>query len=108
MEPQKVNSIRCAIRLDGYSRLRSPASPACKGCGFVAGDLSWEDKAEDQDDADYGDEVIERGYTATEFHCPTCSLALIGGVAIHAADIDEEHVKVSVEKISYEPEYGND
>jgi hypothetical protein len=91
-----------------YSEYWKDECPACKACGFVAGDLSWEDKAEDQDQADYGEEVIERGYTATEFHCPTCGLALIGGVAIHAADMDEEHIEVSVEEISYEPEYGND
>lgn len=91
-----------------YSEYWRADCPACKSCGFVAGDLSWEDRAENQDGADYGDEIIERGYTATEFHCPTCGLALIGGVAIHAAGIDEEHVKVSVEEISYEPEYGND
>ena len=30
------------------------------------------------------------------------------GVAIHAAEINEEHIKVSVEEISYELEYGND
>ncbi len=51
---------------------------------------------------------MERGYTATGFHCPTCGLALIGSVAIHAANIDEEHIKVIVEETSYEPEYGND
>ena len=91
-----------------YSEYWRHECPACKSCGFVGGDLSWEERAEDQDDADYGEEVIERGYTASEFHCPTCRLALIGGVALQAADIEEEHIEVSTEEISYEPEYGND
>lgn len=91
-----------------YSDYWKHDCPSCGGSAFVAGDLSWEDKAEDQVDATYGEEVIERGYTASEFHCPTCGLALIGSIALLAANIEEEHIEVSIEEISYEPEYGND
>ncbi len=82
--------------------------PACKTIGAAAGDEDWEDLAEDQSSADYGFQIMERGYSPSEFHCPTCRLSLVGDAAVNAAGIDETHVETTEEEIKYEPEYGND
>lgn len=82
--------------------------PACKTYGVAAGDESWEDLAEDQSTADYGYQIIERGYTPSEFHCPTCELSLVGDIAVNAAGIDDQYVETDEKEIRYEPDYGND
>jgi hypothetical protein len=82
--------------------------PACKTWGAAAGDLVWEDKAEDQDDAEYGYEIIERGFSASEFYCPTCGLSLVGDAAVSAVGINDEYIETETVEIKYEPEYGND
>jgi hypothetical protein len=82
--------------------------PACKTFGTAAGDEDWENLAEDQDDAEHGYQIIERGYAPTEFYCPTCKLSLVGDIAVNAVGIDEPYVETSEEMIVYEPEYSND
>ncbi len=82
--------------------------PACKTYGVAAGDEDWEDLAEDQSGADHGYQIIERGYSPSEFYCPTCELSLVGDTAVNAAGIDEPYVETNEEVIKYEPEYGND
>lgn len=82
--------------------------PACKTMGVAAGDEAWEEVADDQDEADPGYQIVERGYSPSEFHCPTCGLSLVGDLAVSAAGIDETLVETREEEIKYEPEYGND
>lgn len=82
--------------------------PACKTFGTAAGDEAWENLAEDQSQADYGYQIIERGYTPTEFYCPTCKLSLVGDIAVNAVGIDEPYIDTREEEIMYEPEYSND
>lgn len=82
--------------------------PACKTYGVAAGDEDWEDLAEDQSEASHGYLIVERAYTPSEFHCPTCKLSLVGDTAVNSADIKEPHIETNEEEIKYEPEYGND
>lgn len=82
--------------------------PSCKTYGAVAGDETWEQEADDQSSADYGYQILERGYSPSEFHCPTCKLSLVGDDAVRAAGIDDEMIQEREVEISYEPEYGND
>jgi len=91
-----------------YSRYWRHECPACKTWGSAAGDLAWEDKAEDQDEADYGYEIIERAYSPSEFHCPTCGLSLVGDAAVNAVGITEDFIETKEIEINYEPDYGND
>lgn len=82
--------------------------PACHTIGVAAGSLAWEEQAADQSDHDFGYELVERGYLPTEFHCPTCKLALVGELAMEAAGLEDTHVEQEEREIEYEPEYGND
>jgi hypothetical protein len=82
--------------------------PSCGTWGFAAGDQDWEGPAEDQSAAWTGHQIVERSYSPSEFHCPTCKLSLVGDVAVHAAGITDAHVVEDQEEIQYEPEYGND
>lgn len=82
--------------------------PSCKTFGAVAGDEDWEELADDQSSAEYGYQIIERSYSPSEFHCPTCGLSLVGDTAVNAAGITEGVVEVEEEEITYEPDYGND
>ena len=91
-----------------YSNYWRHECPACKTWGTTAGDLTWEDKAEDQDEADYGYEIIERAFSPSEFHCPTCGLSLVGDAAVSAAGIIEDFIETKEIEIKYEPDYGND
>ena len=91
-----------------YSQIWRHECPSCKTWGAAAGDMTWEDKAEDQDEADYGYEIIERGFSPSEFFCPTCGLSLVGDAAVNAAGINEEFIETQEVEIKYEPDYGND
>jgi hypothetical protein len=82
--------------------------PACKSFGIAAGDEAYEDLAEDQSDADYGFEIIERGFDPIEFHCPSCKLSLVGEEALNAVGITEQYIETQESEIQYEPDYGND
>ena len=75
---------------------------------MAAGELIWEDKAEDQDAADYGYEIIEEGFSPSEFFCPTCGLFLVGDAAVNAVGINDEFIETEEVEIKYEPAYGND
>ncbi|MCW3481641.1 hypothetical protein OL229_19055 [Neisseriaceae bacterium JH1-16] len=91
-----------------YSHYWYNECPSCKTIGVVAGDEDWEQPADDQSGAEYGYLIIERAYSPSEFHCPTCGLSLVGDTAVNAAGITEGVVEVFEEEIAYEPEYGND
>jgi predicted RNA-binding Zn-ribbon protein involved in translation (DUF1610 family) len=91
-----------------YSHYWHHECPSCKTIGAVAGDEDWEELADDQSNADYGYQIIERGYLPSEFHCPTCGLSLVGDPAVNAVGITEGVVEVAEEEITYEPDYGND
>lgn len=91
-----------------YSQYWRHECPACKTWGSAAGDLTWEDKAEDQEEAGYGYEIIERAYSPSEFHCPACGLSLVGDTAVNAVGITEDFIETKEVEITYEPEYGND
>jgi hypothetical protein len=91
-----------------YSAYWYHECPACKTKGVAGGDLAWEESAEDQSDADYGYEIIERGYSPSEYHCPTCGLSLVGDDAVNAVGINEQFIETHEEEITYEPDYGND
>jgi hypothetical protein len=91
-----------------YSQYWRHVCPACKSWGSAAGDLTWDHKAEDQDDAEFGYEIIERTYSPSEFHCPTCGLSLVGDAAVNAAGINEDFIETREIAIKYEPDYGND
>ena len=82
--------------------------PACKTWGAAAGDLVWEGKAEDQDDVEYGYQVVERCFLPSEFYCPTCGLSLVGDDAVSAVGIIDEYIETETVEVKYEPEYGND
>ncbi|MNY37132.1 hypothetical protein D3C86_1716690 [compost metagenome] len=82
--------------------------PACSANAVVGGDKTYEDLADDQDDADEGYEMVETGYAAEELFCPTCELSLIGEEALVAGGIDLERVDFNEREIEYEPDYGND
>jgi len=82
--------------------------PSCGAFGIAAGDEEWEEPAEDQSNADYGYRIVERGYSPSEFHCPTCELSLVGDTAVYAAGITDSYIEELEEEIKYEPEYGND
>ena len=91
-----------------YSQTWHHECPACKTWGVAAGDLVWEDKAEDQDAAYYGYEIIEKGFSPSEFFCPTCGLSLVGDAAVNAVGINDEFIETEEVEIKYEPDYGND
>lgn len=91
-----------------YSQTWHHECPACKTWGAAAGDLVWEDKAEEQDEADYGYEIIEKGFSPSEFFCPTCGLSLVGDDAVNAVGINDEFIETKEVEIKYEPDYGND
>ncbi len=82
--------------------------PACSTYGIAAGDEAWEEPSEDQSGADYGYEIIERGYTPSEFYCPTCELSLVGDTAVGVTGIIDTFIEECEEEIEYEPDYGND
>lgn len=82
--------------------------PACATYGVAAGDETWEEPAEDQSNADYGYEIIEHGYSPSEFYCPTCELSLVGDTAVGVAGITDSFIEECEEEIEYEPDYGND
>ena len=91
-----------------YAEYWHQKCPSCKTWGFAGGDEEWEEPAEDQSSADHGYQIIERSYSPSEFHCPTCKLSLVGDAAVHAAGIVDSYVTETEEEIQYEPEYGND
>lgn len=82
--------------------------PSCGAFGIAAGDEAWEELAEDQSYADPGYEIIEHGYSPSEFYCPTCELSLVGDTAVWSAGLTDAHVEEVEEEIIYGPEYGND
>jgi hypothetical protein len=91
-----------------YAKHWHQECPSCRTWGFAGGDEEWEEPVEDQSAADHGYQIIERSYSPSEFHCPTCHLSLVGDIAVHAAGIVDSHVTEREEEIQYEPEYGND
>ena len=91
-----------------YSQTWHQECPACNTWGEAAGDLVWEEKAEDQQEADYGYEIIERGFSPSEFFCPTCGLSLVGDAAVNAVGINDEFIETKEIELTYEPDYGND
>ena len=82
--------------------------PSCATFGIAAGDQTWEESAEDQSSANYGYQIVDRGYSASEFYCPTCGLSLVGDTAVSAAGITEPLIEEREDEVKYEPEYGND
>jgi hypothetical protein len=91
-----------------YAQYWLQECPACKSYGIAGGDEAYEDLAEDQSDADYGYEIIERGFDPIEFHCPSCQLSLVGEEALRAVGISEQYIETQESEIQYEPDYGND
>lgn len=91
-----------------YSEYWHKECPSCKTWGFAGGDEEWEEPMQDQSEADHGYQIIERSYSPSEFHCPTCGLSLVGNLAVNAAGIVDSHVTETEEEIKFEPEYGND
>jgi predicted RNA-binding Zn-ribbon protein involved in translation (DUF1610 family) len=91
-----------------YTKYWHQKCPSCGTFGVAAGDEEWEERADDQSNAEYGWEIIERSYLPSEFHCPTCELSLVGDSAMDGAGITESYVEESEEELEYEPDYGND
>lgn len=91
-----------------YTKYWHHKCPSCATFGIAAGDQAWEEPTEDQSNAEYGYEIIERGYMPSEFHCPACELSLVGDIGISAAGINDVYVEECEEEIEYEPDYGND
>lgn len=82
--------------------------PACSAQAIVGGDQTYESLADDQNYEEPGWELVDLGYAAEEFQCPTCGLQLRGEESLVAAGIGLEHVEQEEREIEYEPEYGND
>lgn len=91
-----------------YTKYWHHKCPSCSTFGVVAGDQTWEELAEDQVSVDYGYQIVECGYSPSEFYCPTCELSLVGDLVVYASGIKDTHVEEREEKIEYEPDYGND
>jgi hypothetical protein len=91
-----------------YSKYWHRECPACETMAVVAGDLDWEETAQEQSGAEPGYEIVDRMYTPEELYCPTCKLSLVGMEALDAAGMDDGFEETVEQEMRYEPEYGND
>jgi hypothetical protein len=82
--------------------------PACGGKAFLAGIRVDEDVVNTYGDEDGVWEQVEIYYSAEQFRCPVCRLALDGSDEIEYADLSTEHSKTEEREMEYEPDYGND
>ncbi len=91
-----------------YNRYWTHGCPACQCWAVVGGDLNWSESADDQSDAEPGEELIDKEFSSEELYCPSCKLSLVGVEALEAGNVPEVMEETVAEEISYEPEYGND
>lgn len=83
--------------------------PACECIGFLGGNMISEDRADDQESAEPGFEIVEREYLPGEFFCPTCELHLIDDEALDEVGLNDIHIENSEREFEYEDDdYGND
>lgn len=91
-----------------YTRYWLHDCPACGCPAAVGGDLYSHEVADDQSDAEPGEEMVDREFFSEELYCPSCKLSLVGAEALAAGEVDELFTETVAEEISYEREYGND
>lgn len=82
--------------------------PSCGGKAFSAGVKISEQVVDTYTDNEAPWELVEKEYSAEQFHCPVCDLWLDGVDELEAANLPTTHTETDEREMEYEPDYGND
>lgn len=82
--------------------------PACRSRAFLAGIRFDEEVVDTYSDEDGAWEEVEAQYSAEEFACPVCELALTDSDEIEYAGLDIDFAEREERELTYEQDYGND